>query len=51
MFTVKMFSGKEVREEVFYDITKAMVFFNSLSTLDTVNHARLISHRRIIAEY
>lgn len=51
MFTVKMFSNGVAREKVFYDLDKAREFFNDLSIVGTVSHAKLLIHKRVVVEY
>ena len=57
MFKVKMFNtngdGKVIIREVnFYDITKAKAFFDDVKGfIKSINHAKLISHNRVVEEY
>ena len=51
MFMVRMFFNGEVKDEVFYDIAKAMQFFHDLQKGGIVAHARLFIHHRVTAEF
>lgn len=51
MFIVKMFFNGEVKDEIFYDIAKALTFFNDLQKSKVVSHARLFVHHRVTAEF
>lgn len=51
MFTVKTFTNNITREVIFYDVNKAISYFEDIRTFSLVHHARLSSHRRVIAEF
>ena len=51
MFIVKMLFNGEVKDEVFYDIAKALKFFDDLQKSKVVPHARLFAHHRVTAEF
>ena len=51
MFTVKTSTNNIAREVVFYDVNKAISYFEDVKTFHLVHHARLFSHRRVIAEF
>ena len=51
VFIVKMFFNGEVKDEVIYDIARAMKFFDDLQKSKVVAHARLFAHHRVTAEF
>ena len=51
MFTVKTFTSNITREVIFYDVNKAISYFEDITTFNLVHHARLFSHHRVIAEF
>ena len=51
MFIVKIFNNNVLRETVFYDINKAISFFEDIRTYHVSPHARLYSHMRVVAEF
>ena len=50
MFIVKIFNNNVPRETVFYDINKAISFFEDIKTYHIAPHARFYSHIRQVAE-
>lgn len=51
MFIVKIFNNNVSRKMVFYDINKAISFFEDIKTYHIAPHARLYSHMRVVAEF